>query len=240
MRDILKYLSNTLNRLYNELPIVGWLYTITNYRHTINDIKIYACDNIVLLDPMTVTVSHNSNPVVEQRYQMALAIHHIRKQHDIRVPTDPVFLQMTIGSYMANKKHSRWDGDIRQAVELWCICPYEAELRYGHISKWDTTNVTNMSELFFCGYSKEFNDSISNWDVSNVTNMSQMFLGAESFNQPIGQWNVSKVTNMEDMFYRASSFNHDISRWDIDMVTNAKDMFTNCPISTKNKPTTSK
>jgi surface protein len=46
----------------------------------------------------------------------------------------------------------------------------------------------------------EFNDDISRWDVSNVTDMSSMFEDAYVFNQPIGGWNVSKVTNMNKMF----------------------------------------
>ena len=38
---------------------------------------------------------------------------------------------------------------------------------------------------------------ISNWDTSSVTNMNHMFHYAESFNQPLNKWNVSKeVTNM--------------------------------------------
>ena len=37
---------------------------------------------------------------------------------------------------------------------------------------------------------------ISNWDVSKVTNMDSMFAGATSFNQPLKNWNVSNVTNM--------------------------------------------
>jgi len=31
---------------------------------------------------------------------------------------------------------------------------------------------------------------ISNWDTSRVTNMGDMFDGAFSFNQPLNQWNV--------------------------------------------------
>ena len=34
---------------------------------------------------------------------------------------------------------------------------------------------------------------ISNWDMSNVTNMKFMFEGAVSFNQPLNNWNVSSV-----------------------------------------------
>ncbi len=47
---------------------------------------------------------------------------------------------------------------------------------------------------------------ISNWDVSNVTNMEDVFCdenfegvtveGVTSFNQPLNKWNVSKVTHM--------------------------------------------
>jgi len=42
--------------------------------------------------------------------------------------------------------------------------------------------------------------NISNWDVSWVTNMKELFSGKKSFNSDIGQWNVSNVTNMEGMF----------------------------------------
>ena len=38
---------------------------------------------------------------------------------------------------------------------------------------------------------------ISNWDTSRVTNMQGLFQGAESFNQPLNKWNVSNVTDME-------------------------------------------
>ena len=49
---------------------------------------------------------------------------------------------------------------------------------------------------------------ISNWDVSNVTNMREMFLHATSFNQPLNNWDVSNVTDMRRMFNGARSFNH--------------------------------
>ena len=48
---------------------------------------------------------------------------------------------------------------------------------------------------------------ISNWNVSNVTNMDGMFCNASSFNQPLNKWDVSKVADMNGMFASASSFN---------------------------------
>ena len=45
---------------------------------------------------------------------------------------------------------------------------------------------------------KKYGD-ISNWDVSNVTNMRWMFYRAHYFNQPLDKWNVSKEkTNLEN------------------------------------------
>ena len=48
---------------------------------------------------------------------------------------------------------------------------------------------------------------ISTWDTSKVTNMEFMFDGASSFNQPLNNWNVSNVEDMEGMFQNAISFN---------------------------------
>ena len=49
---------------------------------------------------------------------------------------------------------------------------------------------------------------ISHWDVSSVTDMSRMFEEASSFNQPLNNWDVSNVTDMRRMFNGARSFNH--------------------------------
>ena len=42
----------------------------------------------------------------------------------------------------------------------------------GNISKWNVSNVENMSSMF--AYS-QFDGNISNWNVSNVKDMSNMF-----------------------------------------------------------------
>ena len=56
---------------------------------------------------------------------------------------------------------------------------------------------------------------ISNWDVSKVTNMGWMFENASSFNQPLNNWNVSNVTNMQEMFREAVSFNQPLNKWNV-------------------------
>ena len=62
---------------------------------------------------------------------------------------------------------------------------------YGEIGEWNTSNITDMSQLF--ADKRTFNEDIGNWDVSNVTNMNCMFYRASTFNQYIGNWNTSKV-----------------------------------------------
>ena len=94
--------------------------------------------------------------------------------------------------------------------------------RYGHISFWDVSGVTNM-EAAFCFLHVKFNENLTLWDVSSVTNMAHMFDNAETFNQPLN-WDVSSVTNMEGMFKSAFAFNQPL-KWDVSRVTNMARMF---------------
>ena len=95
--------------------------------------------------------------------------------------------------------------------------------QYGKIEKWDTSNVTDMFQLF--KNAESFNQDISKWDTSNVTTMKFMFSGASYFNQDISKWKTSNVKDMSYMFRGASSFNQDISKWDTSNVTTMKFMF---------------
>ena len=85
---------------------------------------------------------------------------------------------------MRSPKLTRTDADIKVAARAWAnpATRAAAEITYDHISDWETSQVTNMEELF-CGNiygggddnMQSFNDDISRWDTSNVTTMSFMF-----------------------------------------------------------------
>jgi surface protein len=92
-----------------------------------------------------------------------------------------------------------------------------------NISNWNTSNVTNMSNMF--NGASSFNQDIGNWNTTKVTDMSAMFFGAASFNQKIGDWNTTNVTNMSYMYAEAVSFNQNIGNWNTSNVTNMSNMF---------------
>ena len=107
--------------------------------------------------------------------------------------------------------------ELREAVALWLSDESTAITKYGHISLWNTSNVTDMSSMFYS--TNKFNEDIGNWDTSNVTDMNRMFFGAKEFNQDIGGWNTSNVTYMRFMFSDATKFNKDyIINWDVSKV----------------------
>ncbi len=118
----------------------------------------------------------------------------------------------------------------------------------------DTSNVTDMSNLFYYEKSKNINFDISDWDVSKVKYMQYMFHGLKNFNCDLSKWDVSNVTNMvgvfegcqnfigaglenwdvsnvtsmEYLFVDCYEFNSDISNWDVSKVENIDGMFYNC------------
>ena len=122
-----------------------------------------------------------------------------------------------------------WSKDFRfgnkslnTAAKEWCKDSSAAEAQYGHISGWNTSEVTSMEILFSAAYNngcdaaKQFNDDISRWNEDRVENMNGMFYGAESFNQDLSGWNVKNCEIVQFMFVDAKKFNKDsIINWDL-------------------------
>ena len=127
--------------------------------------------------------------------------------------------------------------ELRDAVKLWRFNKDKGIKKYGHISHWDTSKITDMSHLF--KNMKYFNEDISRWDTGNVTYMKGMFGGAYSFNEDLSTWDTSNVENMSCMFFQAFSFNQDISSWDTSKITDTRYMmlmFFKCRIGKEYKP----
>eukprot|EP00629_Pelagomonadales_sp_RCC1024_P004001 CAMPEP_0119272444 /NCGR_PEP_ID=MMETSP1329-20130426/8619_1 /TAXON_ID=114041 /ORGANISM="Genus nov. species nov., Strain RCC1024" /LENGTH=278 /DNA_ID=CAMNT_0007272511 /DNA_START=177 /DNA_END=1009 /DNA_ORIENTATION=- len=122
---------------------------------------------------------------------------------------------------------------LKRMVHDWLFSRSSAEAKYGHIAGWDTSRITDFSEVFctvpFCeSYhpsAEEFNDDISAWNTSSAVTMRLMFRGASRFDRPIGRWDVSHVQNFDYMFRGASDFDQDIGSWDTRSLTSMVQMF---------------
>ena len=66
----------------------------------------------------------------------------------------------------------------------------------------DTSNITDMANLFYNEKFEYINIDVSNWNVSNVTNMNYMFCNCKNFNCDLSNWNVNKLDkySVRDMF----------------------------------------
>ena len=86
------------------------------------------------------------NPMKERSRAFIGCLYELHRRNH-RLCFTAAFIDKMFRPYLLNKL-SRWDGDIRAAVNLWCSDPAAAEEQYGHISKWDVSCVTNMERLF--------------------------------------------------------------------------------------------
>ena len=137
--------------------------------------------------------------LLEERHHMTRWFYQMnRKLQKYGFLSQPSFICVQIGPLLPSKKE-RTNENIKDAVKLWCSKHRAvAEARYGHIRVWNTSLVTNMSELFYA--MRTFNDDLSRWDVSNVTTMYYMFNEAHAFNGDLSRWDTSKVSDMDFMY----------------------------------------
>ena len=100
-----------------------------------------------------------------------------------------------------------------------------------NINSWNISNVQNIGFIFG---STKFNQEIGNWDTSNVTDMSGVFWVNTIFNHNVGNWNTSNVTTVYKMFDN-NKMNHSLAGWDISNITNFGGFMTNSTgLSTEN------
>jgi len=97
------------------------------------------------------------------------------------------------------------------------------------LSNADTSDVTNMSDMFFrCANLRSLN--VSSFDTSSVVNMGYMFTGCSSLvSLDLSSFDTSKVKKMTDMFHTCSSLEYvDLSGFDTSSVTDMKYIFYGC------------
>lgn len=95
------------------------------------------------------------------------------------------------------------------------------------LDKWDTSQVTNMSQMFALG--SGFDESnpqylnltnIQNWNTSNVIDMSDMFGPGVSGALDLSKWNMSKVKNISNMFGESNLTSINLSSLNLSNISN--------------------
>ena len=97
------------------------------------------------------------------------------------------------------------------------------------LSNLDTSNVTNMYQMFY-DCNALTNLDLSSFDTSKVTSMSNMFNGCSKLTSlDLKNFDTSKVKNMQNMFGRCYLLTElDLSNFDTSSVTNMSAMFYTC------------
>ena len=95
-------------------------------------------------------------------------------------------------------------------------------------STWDTSNVTDMSNMFYECKLKSLD--LSSFDTSLVTDMYDMFYGCSLLKElDLSSFDTTNVTNMGSMFYSCYDLQElNLSNFIINKVWNYGSMFTNC------------
>ena len=144
--------------------------------------------------------------------------------------------------------------ELQKAVDLWCINKNKTLQKYGHISIWDTSLITDMCGLFYDEPDSPYweysvttfnnrndnnshtdsdnnsdNDSDSDNNSDNDSDSYQERVNyKENFNDNINDWDVSNVTHMCGMFVNCKKFNQPLNKWNVSKVQDMELMFKNC------------
>ncbi len=87
----------------------------------------------------------------------------------------------------------------------------------------DTSNVEDMSEMFYGATNATLNTS--SWNTSRVLKMNTMFRDTDAANPDTTNWDVSHVTNMSQMFYDATVATPDTQNWNTESLLRSNFMF---------------
>ena len=111
----------------------------------------------------------------------------------------------------------------------WWFDSFENLTQISSLDRLDTSNITNMRNMF-CSCQSLTALDVSDFDTSSVTDMYMMFYGCSNLTEfDISSFNTSNVTNIAYMFEGCSSLTAlDISSFDTSNVTNMTGMFENC------------
>ena len=140
------------------------------------------------------------------------------------VPTRPIPTERVIDKM--RKLKSINTSNFKDVLKVYMYDKTILPEEFRNISKWDTSKVTDMSDLFK-NY-PDFNENINEWKVTKVIFMQRMFAGCTEFDQPLDTWRMPLCITMFKMFTNCKKFKQNINDWDVSGVIHMMTMFENC------------
>jgi surface protein len=142
----------------------------------------------------------------------------------VKLPSLPQISNNCINS------EGRWEADVFIDTSLMTkfssTFMNNSKLKYLDVSGWDTSNITELGQLFRSCSSLKTIKGIGNWNTSKVTNMAQVFAVCSSLSElDIENWNVTSVTSMWYMFQNLNLTSLDLSKWSVPNLANVSEMF---------------
>ena len=146
---------------------------------------------------------------------------------------DSKYLFANIGYSVASGTEVKIEGlenlDTSNVTNMSYMFFYCSKLTSLDVSKFDTSNVTGMNSMFqYC--SGLTNLDVSKFDTRNVTNMGGMFSSCQGLTSiEVSKFDTSNVTDMSYMFYNCSKLTSlDVGNFNTSKVTNMSSMFGSC------------
>ena len=104
------------------------IFSFLNLTH--NQPELFSQKLSFVIRTMTNSCSQPFNPIKEEIYALIGCLNRLQKKYELSLGFHADFIKAQFLPYIYNKL-SRWDGDIKKAVELWCSDPTAAEEKYG-------------------------------------------------------------------------------------------------------------
>ena len=218
-------------------------YRIAPGNQVLNDfVYTESGDSAVSNDPMALLISPIDNVDYDgEGVQMGLALF-----GDLPLTTDDAYQSTLTRANLTAL-------DTSELLTMHCMFMNDRLTTVGDLSGWDTSNVVNMSAIFYNSDKLTNVGNLGNWKTSQVTDMNSMFASASNLTNvgdlsnwdtskvrsmrsmfegttklksigQIGRWNVGNVQEMNDMFAHAGlAGNLDLSKWNVSKVTNMHD-----------------
>ena len=146
---------------------------------------------------------------------------------------DSSYLFANIGYSVASGTEVKIEGlenlDTSNVTNMSYMFYYCSKLTSLDVSKFDTSNVTDMIYMFMYCEGLTVLD-LSNFNTNNVISMSYMFMYCEGLTSlDVSKFSTSKVKSMYNMFCKCSGLTSlDVSKFDTSNVTNMSYMFSDC------------